>query len=91
MVRAVYASVLMACLALAACSAPQFNEPIRLPANGAAVRANMAAHIIDPIPPAPAPRISDANRAVIATESYRTNDVDKTTGENGESLTGAAE
>ena len=78
-------------VALAACSSPGFNEPIRLPPHGSAVRANMAAHIINPTPPVRRPRISDANRAVLATESYRTNEVEKTAAEDGESLTGAAE
>ncbi|MEM7210840.1 MAG: hypothetical protein AAF479_02940 [Pseudomonadota bacterium] len=55
------------------------------------MRANMAAHIINPNPPPRTPRIYDANRAVLATEQYRANEVEKTASEDGESLTGAAE
>ena len=79
------------CIAFAACSSPGFNKPIKLPPHGAAVRGNMAAHIINPNPPPRAPRVYDANRAVLATEQYRTNEVEKTASEEGKSLTGAAE
>ena len=57
--------------AVAACA--RYEEPIALPPYGAAVRANMAAMIIDPTPSTRAAGPMDAERALGALERYRTN------------------
>ncbi|MEL7154646.1 MAG: hypothetical protein AAFN51_12810 [Pseudomonadota bacterium] len=76
---------------LAACTDPTFREPIQPLQHGAAVRANMAAHIIDPNPPARKPPLTDAQRPVLALENYRTNEVETPGEEQPKSLTGAGE
>ena len=83
--------VLFALCAAAGCSAPEYTQPIRLEPHGAAVRANMAAQIIDPVPARRTPQIADANRSVLATRSYRENDVEPAAPEDGRTLTGAGE
>ena len=61
-------------LCLTAC-AEKYNEPIKLPPHGAAVRANMAAHIINPIPPGDAVAGTDATRSGLAVGAYRKGEV----------------
>lgn len=78
-------------LCLAACTSPSFREPIKMAPHGDSVRANMAAHIINPNPPAPTPTLSDAQRPVLATEKYRTGEVDVPGKEKQPALTGALE
>ena len=79
------------CIAAAGCSAPEYTQPIRLEPHGAAVRANMAAHILDPVTARRTPQIADASRPVQATRSYRENDVEPAGPEDGRTLTGAGE
>ncbi len=88
MVRFVLFSIF---LTIAGCNDPSFREPIKQPPHGAAVRANMAAHIINPIPPGRTPTIVDAQRAVLATEKYRAGEVDEPGEKKPKSLTGAEE
>ncbi len=52
-----------------------YRKPISMTPHGAAVRANMAAHIINPRPPAAKPPRSDAQRPALAIERYRTDQV----------------
>lgn len=61
-------------VALAACG-EKFDEPISLKPHGAAVRANMAAQIINPMPPQRRSSPSDAARAVLALDRYREGEV----------------
>ena len=58
-------------IAVAACD--RYEEPIAPPPYGAAVRANMAAMIIDPKPSTARPGPMDAERALGALDRYRTN------------------
>lgn len=51
------------------------NDPIGLKPHGQAVRANLAAHIVNPIPPPRRVPLSDAERAVAGVERYRTGEV----------------
>lgn len=61
-------------LALTACG-EKFDEPIGLTPHGAAVRANMAAQIINPMPPQRRSSPSDGARAVLALDRYREGEV----------------
>jgi type IV pilus biogenesis protein CpaD/CtpE len=76
MVRAVSA-VLLALVpaALAGCAA-EHKEPIAFAPHGAAVRANLAAQIIDPTPSMAPPGPMDAERAMGAIERYRTDNIE---------------
>ena len=87
----VKAFMFLAGLCAAACTNPSFREPIKPSSHGAAVRANMAAHIIDPTPPARKTTLVDAHRAVLATEKYRTGEVEAPGEKKAPSLTGAEE
>lgn len=58
-----------------ACAEGRYSKPIATSQHGAAVRANMAAQIIDPNPPAATSNRSDAARAVIGVTAYRTDEV----------------
>ena len=51
----------------------------------------MAAHIINPVPDLRAPPVTDANRPVLATRSYRSDEVEAAAPEEGRTLTGAGE
>ena len=64
-------------LPLLACQ--EFSEPIALPPYGAAVRQNMQAQIVNPLPPPPGIPVADAARQVLATERYRTDTVEAPT------------
>ena len=83
--------MLPTCTVLIACAGPEFREPIKPLPHGAAVRANMAAHIINPVPPARTPAVTDAQRPVLALENYRTGEVETPGEEEPNSLTGASE
>ncbi len=65
---------LIAVIALAACE--NAKQPIAYAPHGAAVRNNMAAMIINPTPSLRDPGPMDAERALLALDSYRTNDVE---------------
>lgn len=62
-------------LALTACETARYEQPIGFPKHGAAVRTNMAAHIIDPRPPSSRPVLVDSHRALSTLERYRADDV----------------
>ncbi len=64
----------LAPLLLAAC-AERYEQPISYTPHGNAIRTNMAAQIINPTPPAPRVPVSDAARAALAIERYRTDEV----------------
>lgn len=64
----------LAFMFLGACS-ERYSEPIKLTPHGDAVRQNMAAQIISPVPSAHPPGSSDAARAVLGVEAYRTGEV----------------
>lgn len=53
----------------------EYRKPISLTPHGAAVRANMAAHIINPRPPTSKPPRTDGQRPALANERYRTDQV----------------
>ena len=59
---------------VAACD--RYKEPIAFEPHGAAVRANMAAMIIDPTPSTAEPGPMDAERALLALERYRADEVE---------------
>ena len=64
-----------ASLGLAACDTDKYTRPIAHTPHGTAVRANMAAQIINPLPPASGPILTDANRPVQAVGAYRSGEV----------------
>lgn len=66
--------LLVGILAVAACE--RYKEPIAFAPHGAAVRANMAAQIINPTPSTAPPGPMDAERALLALERYRTDEVE---------------
>ena len=70
-----FGMILGGCLFLAACDTDQYTRPIDFKPHGEAVRANMAAQIIDPNPPAPRPALTDANRPASAIDAYRKDEV----------------
>lgn len=76
---------------LAGCASSGFDDPIRLAPHGDAVRANMAAHIINPTPPARSSRVTDARRTTLATERYKSGEVTAPGEKKQRSLTGAEE
>ena len=64
-------------LALGACAGGQYDQPIKLTPHGHAVRANMAAQIIDPNPPRGVNNRSDgvaAQRGYVAYQEGETED-----------------
>lgn len=65
---------LLALLGLAACD--KYKEPIAFAPHGDAVRNNMAAMIIDPTPSIEDPGPLDGERALLAMERYRTDQVE---------------
>lgn len=71
------------------CTDPSFREPIRLAPHGSAVRANMAAHIINPNPPARTGASADARRTVLASDRYQKGEVKAPGEKKKRSLTGA--
>ena len=83
--------LLVLCTVAAGCSGPEYTQPIRLEPHGTAVRANMNAHIINPVPTRRDALAADASRPVLATRSYRENDVEAAAPEDGQTLTGAGE
>lgn len=62
--------------ALSGCADSTYRQPISVPPLGAAVRANLAAQIVDPPRRADGPARMDAARAVLGIEHYRTGDGD---------------
>ena len=62
-------------LAVGGCDPSDYQKPIAFKPHGFAVRANMAAQIIDPNPPANRPGIMTAHRPVLAVENYQKNEV----------------
>jgi type IV pilus biogenesis protein CpaD/CtpE len=62
-------------LLVAGCS-EKYREPIAFAPHGAAVRANMAAQIVDPTPSVAPPGPMDAERALLGLERYRTDDLE---------------
>ena len=66
-----------ACLSMSACDHSEYTRPIVPKPHGESVRTNMAAHIINPNPPAPRPTISDANPSVLAIDAYRKGEVEE--------------
>ena len=62
-------------LSFAACDSEPYRTPIRLTPHGESVRANMAAQIIDPAPPASSATTSDGKRIVLGIEAYQTGEV----------------
>jgi type IV pilus biogenesis protein CpaD/CtpE len=63
---------LLALVVLVGCE--NSKEPIAYAPHGAAVRNNMAAMIIDPTPSIASPGPMDAERALLALETYRANE-----------------
>ena len=82
---------LLLCFGAAGCTEPDYNKPIEMTSHGTAVRANMAAHIINPVPAPPRALVSDASRPVQATQQYRANEVEAAAPDDGRTLTGAGE
>ncbi|MEM9140026.1 MAG: hypothetical protein AAGB15_09355 [Pseudomonadota bacterium] len=71
-----YALALPAILIMAACDPAKYTAPIAPKPHGQAVRANMAAQIINPEPPvARRPELTDAARTTLAREAYRQDEV----------------
>ena len=62
-------------LLVAGC-AERHAEPIAFAPHGAAVRNNLAAQIVDPTPSLEAPGPMDADRALLALERYRTDEIE---------------
>ena len=62
-------------LLVAGC-AEKYKEPIAFAPHGAAVRANMAAQIVDPTPSMAPPGAMDAERALLGLERYRTDELE---------------
>ena len=75
MVRTRTLIALGAVLTICACEGSSYTKQIELKPHGTAVRANMAAQIINPLPPTRSARTSDAARAVIGLDAYRTGEV----------------
>ncbi len=63
-------------LLVAGCDTEPYTRPIALAPHGAAVRANMAAQIIDPTPSVAPPGPMDAERALLSLERYRTDQIE---------------
>lgn len=63
--------LLTGALLLVAGCAEEHAQPIAFTPHGAAVRHNMAAQIVDPIPSVTPPGPMDADRALLALERYR--------------------
>jgi type IV pilus biogenesis protein CpaD/CtpE len=61
-------------LLVAACE--RYEEPIAFAPHGAAVRANMAAQIVDPTPSMTPPGPMDAERALLGLDRYRTDNLE---------------
>ncbi|MEM1298788.1 MAG: hypothetical protein AAGH68_05860 [Pseudomonadota bacterium] len=61
-------------LSMTAC-ADKYSEPIKLPPHGAAVRANLTAQIINPIPPGSTVSPTDAAKTGLAVDAYRKGEV----------------
>lgn len=79
-----------AALCLTAC-AEEYKQPIKLPPHGAAVRANLAAHIINPIPPGSTVSPTDAAKTGLAVDAYREGEVKDPKEAAGESTTSDVE
>ena len=62
-------------LVVAGC-AERYKQPIAFAPHGDAVRANMAAQIVDPTPSMAPPGPMDAERALLGLERYRTDTVE---------------
>ncbi|MEM6661469.1 MAG: hypothetical protein AAF666_04735 [Pseudomonadota bacterium] len=75
MVKLAAPIAVLSVLALTGCNTDKYTKPIGLVPHGEAVRANLAAQIINPVPPAQRPILTDANRAVLAQDAYRTGEV----------------
>jgi type IV pilus biogenesis protein CpaD/CtpE len=74
MVRALPIILIPALLSVAGCE--RYEEPIAFAPHGAAVRANMAAQIVDPTPSIEPPGPMDAERALLGLDRYRTDEVE---------------
>jgi type IV pilus biogenesis protein CpaD/CtpE len=74
MVRTLPLVLLPAALLVAGCE--RYEEPIAFAPHGAAVRANMAAQIVDPTPSMAPPGPMDAERALLGLDRYRTDTVE---------------
>lgn len=59
---------------LAGC-AEEYSQPIKLTPHGDAVRTNLSAQIINPIPPGDVVKPTDAARSTLAIEAYRTREI----------------
>jgi type IV pilus biogenesis protein CpaD/CtpE len=75
MVRALPLAVLPALLLVCGCE--RYEQPIAFAPHGAAVRANMAAQIVDPTPSLAPPVPMDAERALLGLDRYRTDTVEE--------------
>ena len=75
MVRTLPPGCLAAALLLVA-GCERYEEPIAFAPHGAAVRANMAAQIVDPTPSMAPPGAMDAERALLGLERYRTDELE---------------
>ena len=76
----------LAILALTACDA-RYGEPIPLKNGGEAVRHNLRAQIINPVPPDGANAPVDAARTGLAVDAYRKGEVKDPTAESEKSTT----
>lgn len=73
------------------CADHRYSQPIPTGNNGSAVRANMAAQIIDPTPPTGAAPATDAARAALGITAYRTDEVKKPKEQSASGGVGASE
>ena len=69
-------SLLLPIVLLGAGCAERYKEPIAFAPHGAAVRANMAAQIVDPTPSIAPPGPMDAERALLGLDRYRTDQLE---------------
>ena len=69
--------MLLAALALGACEGSEYDQPIRLVPHGDAVRANMAAQVINPNPPRRSNGLTDGAVALRTYTAYQDGEVEE--------------
>ncbi len=75
MVKALSLFAAIGITAMSGCDIDQYEKPIALTPHGTAVRANMAAQIIDPNPPAKTAIATDGAKVALGIEAYRAGEV----------------
>ena len=78
-----------ALIILTACDHDRYTRPIPPVPHGQAVKTNMAAHIISPVPPAIRPDVVDGTRPALSIDAYRKNEVPEPSREDAAASTAA--